>query len=62
MDRLASGIASPRMVGRVDREVIGKRVDKGVPQRSAGGVQVDEGRAAAADLDLGFEIAVFDRD
>ena len=62
INRVARGLAGAWMVRRVDREAFGQPLDEGVPDRSAGGVQINQRRAAAADPHLGFEIAMADRD
>ena len=46
VDRLAGRRAGARVIGRVDRVLLGEAVEELVPARAAGGVEVDERRAA----------------
>ena len=62
INRVARGLAGAGMMRRVNGEAFGQPFNEWVPERTAGRVQINQRRTAAADLHLGFEIAMSDRD
>ena len=58
VDRGAVGLPGARVVGRVHGVTLGERVEESIPARARGGMQIDDGRSAARDTDLGLEATV----
>ena len=62
VDRLGIALAGPRMLGREDCVVRAQRLEEGVEMEPRGGVEIDQRRARAGDLEADRKPAAPHRD